>query len=104
MVDIVAVRGEGTSSGEDIQDGLLSDLVAALSRGRAELDEGALADSPVLECILRDFRLGQIVEVADTALGTWRGKVTGVSHSINVDASGNLSHQTQVTLRKPRIV
>lgn len=102
MVDLVVLRGEGTSPGEDILDVLLSDLNAALSRGRAELDQGALADAPVLEIKLRDVRLGQTVEVDDTALGAWRGKVTGVSHRISVDDAGNLSGFTTINLRKPR--
>lgn len=102
MVDIVVVRGEGTSPGDDLQDGLLSDLEAALSRGRAELDQGALADAPVLEVQLRDVRLGEIVEIDDLALGRWRGKVTGVSHQVSVDDSGNLAASTTINLRKPR--
>ncbi len=56
MVDIVVIRGEGISPGDDIQDVLLSTVEAALSRGRAELDQGALADAPVLEIKLRDVR------------------------------------------------
>jgi hypothetical protein len=102
MVDIVVVRGEGTSPGDDILDVLLTDLSAALSRGRAELDEGALADAPVLEVKLRDVRLGQTVQVDDAKLGVWRGKVTGVSHRIEVDDGGNLSASTSINLRKPR--
>ena len=102
MVDIVVVRGQGTSPGDDILDVLLTDLSAALSRGRAELDEGALADAPVLEVKLRDVRLGQTVQVDDAKLGVWRGKVTGVSHRIEVDDDGNLSASTSINLRKPR--
>ena len=102
MVDIVVIRGEGTSPGDDIRDVLLTDLAAALSRGRAELDQGALADAPVLEVRLRDVRLGQTIQVDDAALGVWRGKVTGVVHSIRVDDSGNLNYDTTVNLRKPR--
>lgn len=102
MVDLVVIRGNGTSPGDDVLDVLLSDLSAALSRGRAELDQGALADAPVLEIKLRDVRLGQTVAVDDTALGMWRGKVTGVSHRISVDDAGNLSGFTTVNLRKPR--
>ena len=101
MVDIVVVRGEGTSPGDDIQDVLLATVEAALSRGRAELDEGALADAPVLEIKLRDVRLGEIIEVDDSALGIWRGKVTGVSHRISID-DGNMSTSTTINLRKPR--
>jgi pyruvate kinase len=73
-----------------------------LSRGRAELDEGALADAPVLEVKLRDVRLGQTIQVDDAKLGVWRGKVTGVSHQIDVDDEGNLSASTSINLRKPR--
>jgi len=102
VTDIAVVRGEGTSPGDDVLDVLLSDLSAALSRGRAELDQGALADAPNLEIKLRDVRLGQIVEVDDSAIGRWRGKVTGVGHRISVDDSGNLSGSTSLNLRKPR--
>lgn len=102
MVDIVVVRGEGTSPGDDISEPLLTDLAAALSRGRAELDQGALADAPALTIKLRDVRLGDIVEVDDSALGIWRGKVTSVGHSVTVDNDGNLDYDTKLTLRKPR--
>jgi hypothetical protein len=102
MIDITVMRGDGKSPGDDIQDSLLTDLSAALSRGRMELDEGALADEMVLECTLRDQRLGQLVEVDDSVLGTWRGKVTGVSHRISIDDDGNMSASTTINLRKPR--
>lgn len=102
MVDIVVVRGEGTSPGDDISAALLTDLEAALSRGRAELDQGALADAPALTIKLRDVRLGDIIEVDDSALGTWRGKVTNVTHTVSVDDAGNLDYDTKLTLRKPR--
>jgi hypothetical protein len=101
-MDIVAIRGEGDSPGEDIVEPLLSDVNAALSRGRVELDQGSLADEQQLEVTLRDVRLGQLVAVDDSALGYWKGKVTAVVHTVNVDDEGNLSARTNVTLRKPR--
>lgn len=101
-MDIVVIRGEGDSPGEDIVDPLLSDLSAALSRGRAELDQGALADEQQLEIVIQDVRLGQLIEVEDAVLGRWRGKVIGVVQTVNVDDTGHRSAQTQVTLRKPR--
>jgi hypothetical protein len=101
-MDIIVLRGQGDSPGDDIVEPLLSDLNAALSRGRAELDQGALADEQQLEAALFDARLGQLVAMEDTALGTWRGKVTGLVHTVSVDEQGNLSATTQVTLRKPR--
>lgn len=101
-MDIVVIRGEGTSPGEDIVDPLLSEVSVALSRGRAELDQGALADEQQLEVTLRDVRLGQLVAVDDSALGYWKGKITAAVHTVNVDDEGNLSAHTSVTLRKPR--
>lgn len=101
-MDIVVIRGECTSPGEDIVDPLLSEVNVALSRGRAELDQGTLADEQQLEVTLQDLRLGQLITVEDSALGYWQGKVTSVVHSVSVDDDGNLSAQTSVTLRKPR--
>lgn len=102
MVDIVVIRGAGDRPGDDISDALIVSVPVALSRGRAELDDGALADAPVLECLLQDVRLGQLLEVDDTALGLWRGKVTGISHQVNSDDDGNVSASTTINLRKPR--
>lgn len=102
MVDIVVQRGAGSSPGDDVNDPLLTDLSAALSRGRAELDQGALADAPVLTIRLHAVRLGELIEVDDSALGTWRGKVTNVTHTVSVDDDGNLDYDTKLTLRKPR--
>jgi len=102
MLNIVVIRGDGDRPGNDISDILLTEVASALERGRVELDEGALADEPVLECKLQEIKLGQLVEVDDSALGTWRGKVTGVSHRVEVDDNGNLSASTTVNLRKPR--
>lgn len=101
-MDIVVIRGEGNSSGDDIVEPLLSDVNAALSRGRAELDQGSLADEQSLEVTLQDIRLGELVEVDDSSLGHWRGKVIGVNHTVNIDEDGNLSFFTTLNLRKPR--
>lgn len=101
-MDITVIRGEGTSPGDDIVEPLLSDLSAALSRGRAELDQGALADEQRLEIAVEDIRLGNLVRVDDSMLGVWSGKVTAISHSISIDDSGNLNASSSITLRKPR--
>lgn len=101
-MDIVAIRGEGDAPGEDIVEPLLSTVEAALSRGQAELDQGALADEQQLDVTLQDLRLGSLITVEDSALGYWKGKVTAVVHTVNVDDAGNLSASTSVTLRKPR--
>ena len=102
MVDIVVIRGSGDRPGDDILDSLLATVEAALSRGRMELDEVALADEQQLECVLTDYRLGQIIEVDDTTLGEWRGKVTGLAHRVTIDESGNLSGSSTFNFRKPR--
>ena len=102
MIDIIVVRGEGSRPGEDVVDPLIATLDVALSRGRMELDEGALAEESVLECILHDSRLGNIILVDDSTLGQWRGKITGISHTVNIDDSGNMTGSTTINLRKPR--
>lgn len=101
-MDIVVIRGEGDAPGEDIVEPLLSTVEAALSRGRAELDQGSLADEQQLDVISQDLRLGQLIIVEDSVLGYWKGKATAVTHTVNVDDEGNLSATTSVTLRKPR--
>lgn len=102
MTDIICIRGDGLSPGDDIVEILLSDVNAALSRGRAELDQGALADQQDLNIILTDVRLGNLIEVDDSEIGRWRGKVIGVTHSASIDEEGNLSGDTKITVRKPR--
>lgn len=102
MTDIVCLRGNGDAPGDDIVDALLSSVSAALSRGRAELDQGALADQQDLTVDLHDYRIGTLVEVDDSEIGRWRGKIIGVNHSASIDESGNLSGETKLTVRKPR--
>jgi hypothetical protein len=102
MVDIVVVRGGGTRPGEDIVDPFITTVEVALSRGQAELDEGALSDESVLECVLYDARLGDLVEVDDSTLGWWRGKITGITQTVKTDEEGNVSGSTSINLRKPR--
>jgi hypothetical protein len=101
-MDIVCIRGDGDRRGDDLVEPLLSSVEAALSRGRAELDDGALADQQELTTILVDLRLGQTIEVDDSVLGLWSGKLTSLSHSVQIDDAGNLSGESRFTLRKPR--
>lgn len=101
-MDILCIRGEGDKPGEDIMEPLLATVEAGLSRGQAELDEGTLSDEQDLETILKDLRLGNLVQVDDTALGLWRGKLVGLTHTIQIDAEGNLSGSSSFRIRKPR--
>lgn len=102
MTDIVCIRGQGDSPVEDIVDSLLSTVSAALSRGRAELDQGELADQQDLTVDLHDYRIGTVIDVDDSEIGRWRGKIIGVNHSASIDDEGNLSGETKLTVRKPR--
>lgn len=102
MTDIICIRGDGDRRGDDLYEPLLSDVNAALVRGRMELDEGALSDEVSMETILMDQRLGQTLEVDDSSIGRFFGKVTSLSHQVTIDDAGNLSGSTTFTLRKPR--
>jgi hypothetical protein len=101
-MDIVCIRGAGDRRGDDIVEPLLSTVEAGLSRGRAELDEGAFSDESSLTTLVMDLRLGNVVEVDDSVIGRWRGKLTSLSHSVQIDEQGNLSGESRFTLRKPR--
>lgn len=101
MTDIIVQRCNGDRPGPDLVEPLLSSVNAALSRGRAELDDGTLATSQRVEYAWLDQRLGSTVELDDPIAGNWRGKVTGVQHSISIDETGNISGQTDLDVRVP---
>ena len=93
-MEIIVVRGTGQFQGEDIVDPLLATELAAISRGRAELDkQSTINEAVTLEVLFRPgLETGQLVEVVDALQGTvWRGKITGIAHRINN------AEQTQVT-------
>lgn len=100
MPDIICQRGEATHPAHDIIEPLLATVGACLSRGRAELDDGALSDSIQLTIALTDVRLGKTVRV-DDPLGIWQGKIVGVSHTVQVDDEGNISGETQIKVTRP---
>lgn len=102
-MDIIVIRGEGDSAGDDIVDPLLSNVSAALSRGRAELDQNSLADEQQLIILFKNIFVGQLVEVEDSVLGSWKGKVLSVGHTIVINDEGHLSAETTLTLSKPRL-
>lgn len=84
-VDIIVLRGAGDKRGDDIVDPLLSQPVAAVERGRNELDARAQPMQPIqLKIVFRTgLALGQLVEVVDAMQGAvWRGKVAGISHRV----------------------
>lgn len=102
MTDIVVLRGDGHRPGEEIVDSLLATTALALARGDAELDEGELSNQIELTLALTDIRLGESVRVQGPLLGPVTGKVTSLSHRVNIDDAGNISGETQLTLKVRR--
>jgi hypothetical protein len=100
MTDLVVVRGEGHRPGEDIVDALLVSDQLALARGRKELDEGELANRVDLTIPLRDVRVGETVQV-NGPLVMLTGKIIAVSHRVAIDEDGNLSGETQISVKVP---
>lgn len=99
MSSIVVFRGAGDRKGQDIIEALLSSTSAKLERGRVEMDENAKpAQSVTLEIVYRTgVRLGQLVEVHDSAQGkSWRGKISAITHRIT-----QTSHITELTVLRP---
>lgn len=82
MIDIIVQRDAGDRPGEDVVDGLLGSLPAAIARGRAELDEQARLLQPVTaETLFRvGLRLGHTVRFQDELRGTWTGKLSRITH------------------------
>ncbi len=84
-ITIEVLRGAGTRDGGEVSEALLGDsLVAALARGRAELDAHAYTRDRIALTI--DYRAdllpGDRIAVADPDLGAlWQGTVLGVEHS-----------------------
>lgn len=84
MPDIIVIRGDGASQGEDIVDALLTTEQACIARGRTELDDASGLLKVVNECVYRDgTMLGEMVEVFDPLTGNLRrGKITSIEHKI----------------------
>lgn len=83
--EIFCQRGEGEFRGPDINEPKLTSMGAKLSRGRFEIDSNSNLQIVLIECTYRSgFRLGQLIEIHDAAMGTsWIGKLTSISHTSN---------------------
>lgn len=85
-IDIIVQRGTADHPGDDITEPLAATLPAALSLGRAELDDQAHKLQDVdMETVYRDgVTGGQMVDVRDELQGAiWYGKISGVSHDFD---------------------
>ena len=84
MADLVVLRGEGDSQGEDVVDPLLTADNAAISRGRVVLDEMSGLRTATLQYVYKEgLKLGDLVGVLDARNNTQSyGKVTSISYQI----------------------
>jgi len=82
-MNITVKRHAADRPAPDIVEPLLTDIRAALERGRAELDSGEpLQVVRITSLYVAGLAPGDLVEVRDMYQGgPWRGKVTSVSHT-----------------------
>lgn len=97
-VEVIVVRGTGDSPGEDIVDGLLTEDIVALSRGRMELDAAQSNQNVTLTIVYKTgVRQGQLVEVYDRLVGaSWRGKIVGIQHTMERITGPRATSQLEV--------
>jgi len=89
---------------EDVYDVLIQGDECALSRGKAVLDETGVGHQIVSFDIpfTKNLQLGQIIEVTDASLNiTWRSKLVGISHKVQVSSTSNLIATTNLKVKKP---
>lgn len=105
MTDIFVQRGAGDRVGDEIVDPLLTDINVAIQRGRNEIDDQASGIIPVeVDAVHRTgVRAGQLAEFVDRPTGaSWKGKITGVSHSVRkVKAEGPIEITTTLQIDRP---
>lgn len=91
---ISVYRYGGDRDGGEISEPLLGEsLVAALARGRAELDATAASRRTVTLDVAFSaaYRLGALVELDDPIVGVpWRGKITGIAHQDTAGGDGGV--------------
>ena len=85
MIDLFVFRGAGDKDGGEIFNPLLSDVSAALQRGKFEIDFNTPTIQNSLEVVYSPgLRLGQQVSVSDSRTGmVIYGVVKSFSHVIN---------------------
>jgi hypothetical protein len=98
VTDITVVRGAGDRAADDIYSPLLCTDIAAVNRGRAEID----ASTPASEVVVRSryhpsINHGQLVEVRIRQRASWRGKVTAYRHYGDDDGAW-----TELTIWRPQ--
>lgn len=86
-MDIIAKRLPADKRGDDIVEPLLSDIDACIARGRNEIDAASMSEDVDIGMVpLPAAYVGALIETHDALYGeSWKGKITGVSHSAGVD-------------------
>jgi hypothetical protein len=98
VTDITVTRGAGDRAADDVYSPLLCTDLAAVNRGRAEID----ANTPAAEVVVRSryqpgINHGQLVEVRIRQRPPWRGKIIAYRHHGNADGAW-----TELTIWRPQ--
>lgn len=105
MTDVIVKRANSVPyKHDDVVDILISSDAAAISRGRAILDEeGTGGQNLVFEVSYRTgLRHGQLVKMTDSLLGeSFISKIVGIEHAASKDEDGATVLITNLTVRKP---
>ena len=82
-IEITAVRGAGSRTGDTVVDPLIGSVAVAVARGRTVIDAHTPRTLVTLNVPHRPgYRPGLLGEIDDPAQGgTWRGKLTAVELS-----------------------
>lgn len=86
-MDIIIRRLPADRRGEDIVDPLLTDLEAAIDCGRNAIDAASMSEEVDISMVpLPAAFVGGLIETHDALYGeSWRGKITGIRHSVTQD-------------------
>ena len=88
MITVLVQRDPANRQGSDITDPLLTSELAAVERGRNEIDANCSSRVQVsMETVpLAGVRPNQLVEVQDIAAPAWRGLLTGMTVRVSRDS------------------
>ncbi len=85
MIDLVAIRGVGTSDGGEVFDPLLSSIEAAVQRGRYEIDQSTPMQAIDMTIVYTPtLQVGRVIEALDITTGmAVRGVVKSFTHVVD---------------------
>ena len=102
MITILVQRDPANRQGSDITDPLLTSELAAVERGRNEIDANCSSRVMVtMETLpISGARPNQMVEVQDIAAPAWRGLLTGMTVRVSRDGEQVNSSMTLTVERE----